>query len=300
MRTVYLGTSDFAGTVLRRLADSEHRPQLVVTRPDRPQGRGRKLQPPPVALVASELGLPLLQPESVNDEDARVAIAEQQPDVVCTCAYGALIKEPLLSDYALLNVHPSLLPRWRGAAPIERAMMAGDAETGVAIMRMVAELDAGAVCALGREPIRADDTYGSLAPRLADLAGDLLLQALGSKPEFVEQDETHVTYAEKITAQDRELRPQEQTAAELDRVVRALTSHIGARFRLGGESFLGVQKVRVVPAQELNVTVPPGEMEGLAGHLFLGCAERAVELIQVQPAGKQGMSGSDYLRGHTL
>ncbi len=125
MRTVYLGTSDFAVTVLERLADSPWRPQLVITRPDRPKGRGRKLSPPPVATAARELGIELDQPDTVNSDDARERIAAREPDAMLICAFGALIKEPLLSDYAWLNVHPSLLPRWRGAAPIERAIDAG-------------------------------------------------------------------------------------------------------------------------------------------------------------------------------
>ena len=117
MRTVYLGTSDFAVAVLSRLADSDHRPALVVTRPDRPRGRGRKLAAPPVADAAGELGLELDQPDSVNSDEARARIAAAEPDAVLVCAFGALLKEPLLSDYDMLNVHPSLLPRWRGAAP---------------------------------------------------------------------------------------------------------------------------------------------------------------------------------------
>ena len=129
MRNVYLGTSEFAAVVLRRLADSPHRPRLVITRPDRPRGRGQKLAPPPVAVVAGELGLELIQPELLHEPDVLARIAAAQPEVLTTCAYGVLIKEPLLSDYEMINVHPSLLPRWRGAAPLERALMAGDAWT---------------------------------------------------------------------------------------------------------------------------------------------------------------------------
>ncbi|HEY5318474.1 MAG TPA: methionyl-tRNA formyltransferase, partial [Solirubrobacteraceae bacterium] len=162
-RPVFLGTSDFAAAVLERLAASVHRPVLVLTRPDRPRGRGRRLSPPPVAETARALGIDLDQPESVNDEAARARIAQATPDVICVCAFGALIKEPLLSEYELLNVHPSLLPRWRGAAPIERAIMAGDAETGVSIMRLTAGLDSGPVCLQASEPIGAQDTYGTLS-----------------------------------------------------------------------------------------------------------------------------------------
>ena len=149
VRTVYLGTSDFAAGVLRALADTAHRPALVVTRPDRPRGRGRRLASPPVADAARELGIELDQPEDVNSDAARARIAAAAPETVCVCAFGALIKEPLLSEHPMLNVHPSLLPRWRGAAPIERAIMAGDEVTGVSIMRVTAGLDSGPVCAAG-------------------------------------------------------------------------------------------------------------------------------------------------------
>jgi len=149
VRTVYLGTSAFAAVVLERLAASAHRPALVVTRPDRPRGRGRRLTSPPVADAARALGLDLHQPDNVNDERARARIAEARPEAVCVCAFGALLREPLLSEHELINVHPSLLPRWRGAAPVERAIMAGDERTGVAIMRMEAGLDGGPVHLLG-------------------------------------------------------------------------------------------------------------------------------------------------------
>src|SRR5690242_9645997 len=173
MATVYLGTSDFAATVLERLAGTPHRPALVVTRPDRPKGRGRRVSPPPVADRARELGLELIQPERLHDPEPLERIAAAQPEALVVCAFGALIREPLLSDYEVLNVHPSLLPRWRGAAPVERAMMAGDAETGVSIMRLTAGLDEGPVCLQAREPIRPDDDYGSLAARLERVSGDL-------------------------------------------------------------------------------------------------------------------------------
>ncbi|MBV9309726.1 MAG: methionyl-tRNA formyltransferase, partial [Solirubrobacterales bacterium] len=146
MRTVFLGTSEFAVHVLRRLAESPHRPALVVTRPDRPKGRGRLVSPPPVARAAHELEIELSQPASVNEDSARESIASRSPQVVCVCAFGALIKEPLLSEHLMLNVHPSLLPRWRGAAPIERAIMSGDDLTGVSIMQVGEGFDSGPVC----------------------------------------------------------------------------------------------------------------------------------------------------------
>jgi len=196
VRIVYLGTSGFAASVLERLAETPHRPVLVVTRPDRPAGRGRRLTPPPVAEVARRLGIDIDQPEDVNGPEARARIAAAEPDVVVVCAFGALLKEPLLSEFELLNIHPSLLPRWRGAAPVERAIMAGDAETGVSIMRVTAGLDSGPVCLEATEPIRPDDTYGTLAARLETLGADLLVRALEERPPCVEQDDAASTYAD--------------------------------------------------------------------------------------------------------
>jgi methionyl-tRNA formyltransferase len=300
LRTVYLGTSEFAADVLRVLAGSPHAPQLVVTRPDRPRGRGRKLASPPVLQVATELGIDTDQPESVNGEAARQRIAAATPDAVVVCAFGALIKEPLLSAHPMLNVHPSLLPRWRGAAPVERAIMAGDERTGVCIMRLTEGLDSGPVCLSAQEPIAADDTYGTLAARLAPLGGRLLVQALDTSPPFAEQDEAGATYAEKITAEDRLLSPG-RPAAELERIVRALTPHIGAAL-----TGVGADRSERLGVWEAAARAPqagdpgPGELrlDGRGGRgPILGCTPGTLELITVQPAGRKAMPGEAYLRG---
>jgi methionyl-tRNA formyltransferase len=293
MRTVYLGTSEFAAVILRRLAESPHRPSLVVTRPDRPRGRGRKLASPPAADAARELGIELAQPANVNDESARAKIAAARPDALIVCAFGALIKEPLLSDHWILNVHPSLLPRWRGAAPIERAIMAGDEQTGVSIMRLTAGLDSGPVCAQRPEPISADDTYGSLSTRLELLGGELLLDVLDRRPECVDQGEDGVTYAEKLGPEDRLLDPS-RAAAELARTVRALTPHIGAHIALPDGTLLGVHEARVLP----EGGPPAGAVQLDGGVPVLGCARGALELLVVQPPGRRPMSGADFLRGY--
>jgi methionyl-tRNA formyltransferase len=272
LTTAFLGTSAFAAAVLERLAASDHRPALVVTRPDRAAGRGRRLTPPPVATTARELGLEVFQPESINTAEAGARVAASGADVVVVCAFGALIKEPLLSEFEILNVHPSLLPRWRGAAPVERAIMAGDERTGVAIMRLTEGLDSGPVCLMEPEPIAPDDDYGSLAARLQELGADLLIRALDERPPFVEQPEEGVTYAEKITAADRTLDPAAPAQVNA-RIVRALHPHIGARLPLEDGSFLGVHRARV------------GD-------------DGSLELLEVQPPGGRPMGYADYLRGH--
>jgi methionyl-tRNA formyltransferase len=295
-RTVFLGTSDFAATVLRRLADSPHRPRLVVTPPDRPRGRGRRTLPQPAAAAASELGLELLQAENVNEPAALEAIRAAAPEVGAVCAFGQLIREPLLSELELLNVHPSLLPRWRGAAPIERAIMAGDERTGVSVMRVTAGLDSGPVALQQSAAIAPEDDFGSLQRRLAASGGDLLLRAIeleaDGRLELTEQDEAGATYAEKIAPQERRLDPN-RPAAELERRVRALTPHIGAYLELEGGERLGVSSATAEPRDP-----DPGQLAVAGRALWLGTSEGALRLEVVQPAGGRPMPVDAYLRGH--
>src|SRR3954468_839300 len=287
-----MGTSEFAVVVLRRLGASSLSPSLVVTRPDRPRGRGRRLQPPPVADAARELGLEVFQPDSVNADDGRARIAAENPDEVLICAFGALIKEPLLSEHPMLNVHPSLLPRWRGAAPIERAIEAGDAITGVTIMRPIAELDAGPMCLQRDEPIRADDDFGTLSPRLAELGGELLVEVLDSSIDCLPQPEEGVTIAPKIETEERRLDPAAGPQA-LVRRVRALNPHVGTWIEIAGGERLGVRKAQVAAE-----SAAPAQLVAVEGRLVWGCAGGALELLVVQPAGGRTMDAGDFLRGH--
>jgi len=295
-RPVFMGTSEFAATVLGALASSGHRPSMVVTPPDRRRGRGRRLASPPAADAARELGLELLQAESVNDAAALERIRAARPNAGAVCAFGQLIREPLLSEYELLNVHPSLLPRWRGAAPIERALMAGDAETGVTIMRVTEGLDSGPIALQERIPVQADDDYGSISERLADLGGALLVRAFELRESgdlsFAEQDEAAATYAEKITPDDRRLDPA-RPAAELERAVRALTPHVGAFLDLGGDARLGVHEAA---AEEGSLEA--GAFEARDGSLYLGTSAGLLRLRVVQPPGGRPMPADAYLRGH--
>jgi methionyl-tRNA formyltransferase len=300
VRTVYLGTSDFAATVLRRLASSPHRPALVVTPPDRRQGRGRKVKPPPAAVAAQELGLELLQAENVNDESALEQIRAARPEAVAVCAFGQLIREPLLSEFPMLNVHPSLLPRWRGAAPIERAIMAGDEKTGVCIMQLTEGLDSGPVALREEVPLGDDEDFEAVSARLAELGGEMLVRALDLQAagalEFVEQDEGAVTYAEKIESAERRLDP-ERPAVELAAKVRALNPHIGTYLELPGGDRLGVRQAHAVVSV---AGIEVHELVGMDAALLLGCGEGALRLDVVQPPGGKTMAADAYLRGHSL
>lgn len=296
MRTVFLGSSAFAVDVLGALAASRHAPALVVTPPPRPRGRGRRTAPPPAAVAARDLGVDVLEAESVNQPDALAAIADAQPDAVAVCEFGQLIREPLLSRYLMLNVHPSLLPRWRGAAPIERALMAGDPVTGVTIFQLEAGLDSGPIALSRAEPIQPRDDRGTLAARLSALGAALLIEALdlaeAGALELRPQAEEGVTYAEKIDAAERRIdvaRP----AAELERLVRALTPGIGVYVQLEGGERLGLEEVRVV-----DESLGAGGVSADGGRLVVGCGAGALEIIQVRPAGKRSMTAAEYLRGH--
>jgi len=298
VNTVYLGTSSFAATVLRRLAESPHRPALVVAPPDRPKGRGRKTLPPPVAEVARELEIELLQAENVNEGEALERIRAARPQLAGICAFGQLIREPLLSELPMLNVHPSLLPRWRGAAPVERAIMAGDRSTGVSVMRLAAGLDSGPVALQEEVAIGPEEDFDALSSRLAALGGDLLVKAFDLQVagllEYSEQGEAAVTYAEKIEPAERRLDPA-RPAGELARAVRALTPHIGAFLETAAGERLGVRRARAV-----DVSVKAGEVRAEWGALLLGCGQGALRLEVVQPQGGKPMAADAYLRGHSL
>jgi methionyl-tRNA formyltransferase len=256
-RIAVAATAPFGADVLERLA-ARHEIAFVLTRPDAQAGRGRKLVPPPARVMAERLGMPVLQPERPELDDV---------DTVVLAAYGLLIPQRLLDRALWLNVHPSLLPRWRGAAPVERAIIAGDSETGVTIHETVAALDAGPIAAQAAFPIGEDDDAGAVFARAADVAAQLLDDVL-RKPVFRPQPDEGVTYAEKITAADRELDLSDPEHAV--RVVRALSPHLGARMRLADRDVI-VWRARVVDGE----FVP----------------------LEVQPAGKRRMAYDEFLRG---
>lgn len=301
MKTAYLGTSEFAATVLRALAASDHDPVLVVSPPDRRKGRGQVAGPPPAVGAARELDLPVHQTADVNEPDSVAAIERSDADALVVCAFGQIVKAPLLDvPGGMLNVHPSLLPRWRGAAPIERAIMAGDERTGTSIMKLEEGLDSGPVALAEEVPIGGGEYFDEVSKHLADASGRLLVRALDMRAdgslEFTDQDESGATYAEKITAEDRRLDPA-RDAAELAWSVRGLNPHIGTHIELEGEKRLGVRRAHAVEGAPAQGRIQPDEEGGV---LVLGTASAGLALETVQPPGKKPMSAAEFMRGYPV
>ena len=261
MKLAVAATAPFGADVLERLA-GRHEITALLTRPDAPRGRGRKTAPPPAKGAAERLAVRVLQPARPEPG------LDLGADTVVVIAYGLLIPEAVLAERLWLNVHPSLLPRWRGAAPVERALMAGDPETGVTIHRTVKELDAGPIAAQRAFPIGEQDDAGAVYAKAAALAVELLDEVL-PEPEFRPQDETGATYAEKITADDREL-DWDDPPEELLNKIRALSPHIGARAVLHGRP-LTIWKARVAGGR--------------------------LEPLEVQPDGRRRMTYDEFIRG---
>ena len=261
-RVAVAATAPFGADVLERVA-AAHDVSCLLTRPDAPAGRGRKLAAPPAKLVAERLGIPVLQPERLEP-----GLDLGAPTVVAV-AYGLIVPDDVLAERLWLNVHPSLLPRWRGAAPVERALMAGDGETGVTIIRLVKELDAGPIAAQRSFPIEPTDDAGVVYAKAAEAATELLDGVLDS-PEFTEQPSEGGTYAEKIAADDRRLDPR-RPAPELVNAVRALSPHIGARMEIHGRA-VTVWRARV------------GD-------------DGSFEALEIQPEGGRRMAYDAWLRG---
>lgn len=296
MRTVFMGTPAFAVPTLDMLAE-QHDVALVVTQPDRASGRGGRNRYPPVKERALELGLPVLQPARLGD-DAVSAIRDAGPDVICVTAFGMLLPPPILSvpAYGCLNVHASLLPAYRGAAPIQRAILCGDSETGVSIMRMEEGLDSGPYAlqrTLSIEGMYADEVESRLAVLGAEALAEVLAELPGGGVEWTAQNPDDATYAPKITKDEVALDP-EMHVDEAFRRVRAATRRAPARARLGD------REVTVRRATPVEVDVAPGVLCLSGGYPVLGFTGGALRLDVVRPAGKGDMSGRDWARGARL
>ena len=292
MRVIFMGTPDFSVPALRAIA-ARHQVMAVYSQPPRAAGRGQKPRPGPVMQAAEALGLPVRTPLRLRDAQAQAEFAALEADVAVVVAYGLILPQPILDAPRLgcLNIHASILPRWRGAAPIHRAVLAGDAETGVAIMQMEAGLDTGPVLAEARTPISAQDTTGDLHDRLSRMGAELIVEVLDRLPlPAVAQAEAGVTYADKIDKAEAAI-DWTQPAAAVDRRIRGLSPFPGAWTLAGGER-IKLLRSRVVPGQGA-----PGQV--LSG-FTVACGEGAIEVLEAQRQGKRALAADEVLRGWML
>lgn len=296
VRVVFLGSPAFAEPSLRALASQGYQILGVLTKPDRPAGRGGRPRPPEVKTAALELGLQVFQPERLRDEKLQDRLRALEPDVFVVAAYGKILPQAVLDIPAKgsLNVHASLLPRWRGASPIDSAILVGDTETGVTIMEVVMQMDAGPIVAQARTRILPDDTTGTLEPRLAELGANLLIQAL---PRWLDgtlvpepQDEALVTMCSLIRKEDGHLRAS-LTAAEAERAVRAYSPWPGAYVIYRGER-LGIWRASV-----RDGSVSPGTIVVVDRRPAIGFSQGLLVLHEVQRPGSKRLRGEDFLNG---
>ena len=299
MRTLFLGSPPFATPVLERLLESTHEVVGVVTPPDRRAGRGRALQRNPVAAAAEARGCPILQPEGMRAPESVAWLRDQAPEVLAVASYGELLRTEVLelAPFGALNVHGSLLPRWRGASPVQAALLAGDAETGISIQQMVLELDAGDVLLERTTPIGDEETAGELAARLAVLGGEALVAALDAveagTARPTPQDTARVTQCRKVPKEAGRM-DFASTAEELGRLVRAMSPWPGASTTLPDGRRL--QVLRLEPCA--GEGEPGAVVEGPG--LCVACRRGAVRLAEVKPAGKGAMEDAAFLRGTPL
>jgi len=296
MRLVFMGSPDFSVPSLRALAQA-HEVIGVVTQPDRPAGRGRALTPPPVKVAALSMGLPVFQPHRLRATDATQVVWDWSPDLIVVAAFGQILREPILDlpRFGCLNVHASLLPRWRGASPVQAALRAGDSTTGITIMKMDPGMDTGAILAQASLPVEDSDTGGTLTARLAPLGASLLIETL---PVYLEagltptlQDESLVTLAPLLKKVDGRL-DFGQRAAELERQIRAFDPWPGTFLEWQGRR-IGILRGRAVSSLHL----PIGELAELAGFPAVGTCEGALVLEVLRPSGRQAIPGDAFLRG---
>lgn len=302
MRLAFMGSPEFAVPSLAALIDAGHDVVCVYSQPPRPAGRGKKLTPTPVHTYAADRGIEVRHPETLKAQSDKDAFSALDLDAAIVVAYGLILPKAVLAAprFGCINLHGSLLPRWRGAAPMQRAIMAGDRETGVQTMQMEAGLDTGPVFLTARLPITHEDTAGSIHDQLAELGAELLVETLDALEkgglEPVPQSEDGVTYAHKLGPEDTRI-DWSRSGEDIDWQIRGLSPFPGAWF----EFLQNGQTVRVkvlMSEYEPDISGPPGHV--LDDRLAIGCGTGAVRLIRVQKAGKQACSAEDFLRGNPL
>ncbi len=304
MRLVFLGTPDFAVPSLEKLAGSHHEVALVITQPDRPKGRGKKLVPPPVKVSAGRLGLQVAQLAKVSSAQGIELLESAAPDAGVVCAFGEIISAQVLAaaPRGFFNVHASLLPKFRGAAPVHHAILSGDRVTGVSIIRLTERMDDGDVAAMASVEIAPGETTGELTGRLAGLGAEVLLKVLdeveAGTAVFEKQDDSKATFAPKVTKKQA-LIDWSCGSGYLERFVRAMAPEPGAFTfveRSGPPLRLIVRSAAVAEGEAEPGTV----IEASGGRLVVAAGQGALELEEVQPSGKRAMSAAEFLRGYQL
>lgn len=295
MKVVFMGTPDFALTALRKIAQ-KHEVVCVYTRAPQIAGRGKKLTKSPVHVWAEEQGIEVCTPKTLRTPEAQQAYRELKADIAVVAAYGLILPQPIIEAFpkGCINIHGSLLPRWRGAAPIQRAIEAGDAESGITIMNIVAALDAGAMLLKGSVPITQATTGESLHDALAELGGDLALRVLENVDAYEaaaqEQDETLVTYAEKIDKAESKI-DFSQPAEVLERKIRAFNPYPAMYFEYDGE------RCKVLRAEVCDMTAPAGTIIEGQKALIIACGDKALSITELQRSGKKKMPIAEVLKG---
>lgn len=300
MKIIFAGTPEFAVPALATLIAAGHQIVMVLTQPDRPAGRGMKLKPSPVKVLAEQHGLTVFQPETLKDLDVQAQIAASNADVMIVAAYGLIIPTVTLNAprYGCYNIHASLLPRWRGAAPIHRALLAGDAETGVTIMEVVPALDAGAMVSCGIVPITELDTTQTLHDALSVIGAKLMVAAMATLAETgvlvaTAQDETLVTYAHKLEKAEAAIDWQ-KSAVEIARQVRAFNPFPVAQSKLKGE----VCRIWMASAQTGQANA--GEITSVHDGVLVGCGNGLLHITELQAPGGKRLSAQAFVQGHNL
>jgi len=297
MRIVFIGAGEIGVPTLQALLKSEYAVVAIVTQPDKPVGRARKIEPPPIKKAMAGSKMPILQPARIKEREAIEEVRTLAPDVIVVAAYGQILPRDVLEipKVACLNLHASLLPRWRGAAPIQAAIAAGDQETGITVMYMDEGVDTGDILLQRRIEIRPDESGGSLHDRLAQIAPDALLESLGllvkgSAPR-IPQDNTLVTYAPKLKREDGKIDWSEPAEA-IERKIRAFNPWPGAFMAIDGRN------LKIFSASIVDLSGKPGEILGSEKEFIIAAGERALSLDEVQLEGKRRMSATEFLRGH--